>query len=451
MAQGGLDLLRVHIIEQANGSVLLFDDHVEVGGPRIDAATRRQFRDGEPFLCAIVRTPQEPDSIEATVDQQPDVSRAGCAVRADFFSDLLSLHGILEEVHEFLGPQLLRPLRERVAQRGSEVRVHVVVDQDVQPAIVRGLPQRLDLRRLAEASVLRVVVADLDGASGVLPDLYALLHRIDDRLPLPADVGRVESTVASDDLCEFDDFLGRGETAGRIDEAGAHAERTGSHGLLDVCLHRPQLLAVWRPLVESHDRGPDGPVADEARDVDADPVGLHEIEILSVRRPIPLARLRIIFESSRGEFAVPLADRRGRIPAIPDYMGRHALADRALGRRLDEDAEVAVRVDVDEARRHEEALRIDGPVSGSSRQLADSGDSPSLNPNVRGPRGRTGAVEDVPSPDEDAEGHRGGNVRLPIIRFPPRGRAACEKSTLFKVNTNIRSKRIWTATSSRPT
>jgi len=206
-----------------------------------------------------VRAPQEPDSIEAIVDQQPDVPRAGCAVRADFLSEFLSLHGILEEVHEFLGPQLLRPLRERVAQRGSEVRVHVVVDQDVQPAIVRGVPQRLDLRSLAEASVFRVVVADLDGASGVLPDLDAFLHRIDDGLPLPADVGRVESAVASDDLREFDDLLGRGETAGRIDEAGAHAERTGSHGLLDVRLHRPHLPAVWRPLVESHDGGPDGP------------------------------------------------------------------------------------------------------------------------------------------------------------------------------------------------
>src|SRR5213594_3409349 len=62
--------------------------------------------------------------------------------------------------------------------------------------------------------------------------------------------------------------------------------------------HRARFLRGRRSLLEAHRREPHAPVADEARDVDADASRGDELEIFPVRRPIPVFRLRIVLESA---------------------------------------------------------------------------------------------------------------------------------------------------------
>src|SRR3989441_11522173 len=128
-----------------------------------------------------------------------------------------------------------------------------------------------------------------------------------------------------------------------------------------MSLHRARSSGCRSSLLEPHAREPPAPGADGARDVDADPLVGDEIEVFAIRRPIPVFRLRIVFEPPDRELAIPLADRRGRVAAVSDHVRRHTLADRALRRGLDEDADIAVRVNVDETGGDIRPRRVDCP------------------------------------------------------------------------------------------
>ena len=149
--------------------------------------------------------------------KQPDISCAGTLVRFDLGFERLPFRRIPKGREKLIRRELLGPLRERVTQGWPEVRVHVVIRQDVEAARPRGFPERLNLPRLPDAAVLRIVVTDLDGTAGALADLDAFSDGVHDRLALPADVRGVEAVMAGDNLCELDDFLRRREASGRID------------------------------------------------------------------------------------------------------------------------------------------------------------------------------------------------------------------------------------------
>src|SRR5439155_3954768 len=242
------------------------------------------------------------------------------------------------------------PLGQRVAQGRAEIRVCIVVREDIEPTLPCRFPQTLNLRGLSDAAIFRVVVADLHRTTGALADVDAFSDRVDDRLSLSPDVRGVEAAATSDALGELDGLTGGRETSRRIHQAGAHAERAGAHRLVDLSLHGAHFTRCRRPLLEAHRREPHAPVAREARDVDPNALAGHEIEIFGIGRPVPIFRLSIVLEPADREVPISLADRRGRIAAVPDYMGRDPLADRALRGGLDEDSDIAVRVNVDETR-----------------------------------------------------------------------------------------------------
>src|SRR5881409_4520584 len=161
--------------------------------------------------------------------------------------------------------------------------------------------------------------------------------------------------------------------------------------------HRAHFLRGRRSLLEAHRREPHAPVADEARDVDADAFRRHKLEIFPVRRPIPIPCLRIVLESADRELPISLADRRGRIAAIPDHVRRDTLSDRAFRRGLDEDSDIAVRVNVDESGGDIRPRRVDRPVAFRTPEGAHSYDLPAADSNVGGaPRGAR-PVEYTPS------------------------------------------------------
>src|SRR5207245_9850263 len=123
--------------------------------------------------------------------------------------------------------------------------------------------------------------ADLDGTPPAPANLEALPHRVDNRLPLPPDVRRVEPSMAGDDVREFDDFVCRGEASGWIHQARAHAERAGAHCFVDVAFHRSQFVPRRWTFLEAHHREPHAPVTHDSRHVGPDPFALHEVEVLA--------------------------------------------------------------------------------------------------------------------------------------------------------------------------
>src|SRR6266849_10236746 len=130
----------------------------------------------------VLRAPYQPDPIESLVHEQPDVSCAGMLVRFELGFERLPLRRIPKRRQKLLRRELLGPLRKRVTQRRPEVRVHVVIREDVDAAGPRGFPERLDLLPFPDAPVLRIVVTDLDGTAGALADLDALPDGVHDRL-----------------------------------------------------------------------------------------------------------------------------------------------------------------------------------------------------------------------------------------------------------------------------
>src|SRR2546425_11149692 len=147
--------------------------------------------------------------------------------------------------------------------------------------------------------------------------------------------------------------------------------------------HRARFLRGRRSLLEAHRREPHAPVADEARDVDADASRGDELEIFPVRRPIPIPCLRIVLESADRELPISLADRRGRIAAVPDHVRRDALSDRTLRAGLDEDADVAVRVNVDETGGDVRPRGIDRPLPFRTPEAAHAGALPITDSDIR--------------------------------------------------------------------
>ena len=97
-------------------------------------------------------------------------------------------------------------------------------------------------------------------------------------------------------------------------------------------------------------REPDRVVPDEPGEVGGVPDVREEVEVLAERRPgdhRPVEAERV--QPPAHVLARVVRDRRVAPAAVADDLGRHALADRALGRRVREQREVAVAVRVDEA------------------------------------------------------------------------------------------------------
>ena len=91
-------------------------------------------------------------------------------------------------------------------------------------------------------------------------------------------------------------------------------------------------------------------------------------------------------------------------PAVADDLRRDTLEHLRGGLRIDRQREVAVRVDVDEARSHDEPGGIEYLV-GLQRRVADLGDPVVLQQEVAPVRRCPGAIEEPRAGDEHASCH----------------------------------------------
>ena len=131
-------------------------------------------------------------------------------------------------------------------------------------------------------------------------------------------------------LADRDDLVGCRVGAGRIDEARAHAPRPVRERRRCRIAHPVELGGGCRSILRPEHGHPQHPVANEGDAVDRG-LGLVEaVEILPERLPRPVQfRPETCAGSSLviGETGVA-GEWRGRIAAVTDDLGRHALGER---------------------------------------------------------------------------------------------------------------------------
>ena len=86
---------------------------------------------------------------------------------------------------------------------------------------------------------------------------------------------------------------------------------------------------------------------------------------------------------------------------MADHLGGDALPDLALGLGVERQGEVGMRLDVDEAGRHDKAARVDDPRSIGAETPADGDDATRRDRDIGLDRGRAAAVDDLAARDED--------------------------------------------------
>ncbi len=265
----------------------------------------------------------------------------------------------------------------------------------------RALPAALRRVRV----VADVQVRDLRLRAARPGDLEELVDRVQQPRVAVADVARVDAVVLARDRVQAPQLLGRRLPAGVELEPGRHAERARLHRVAHEALHQHHLLRARARPGDARSE-PDARCGRRTRRGSGEwPTSARNSRCSPKRRPGD--RRLVVAEGVQAAAHERLGRRRdGRVApaAVADDLGRHALPDRALGRRVGEDGEVAVAVRVDEARADDLAGRVDHPRCGGALvEAADLGDPSALDRDVAEEGRAAGSVGDPAVPDQDVE------------------------------------------------
>ena len=170
-------------------------------------------------------------------------------------------------------------------------------------------------------------------------------------------VGRVDAVPAAADLAHRDELVLVGAALGRVLEAGRVAPGSLLERLVEEVAHPRQLVRSRRPVLEADHRQPDLAVRGEAEHVDRRRRLLEALEVARGRRPGERHVGRVPVDRLRRELLVE--EREAAEAAVADDLERDALVHGARRARVDEQREVGVAVDVDEAGRDDLAGRVD--------------------------------------------------------------------------------------------
>ena len=216
-----------------------------------------------------------------------------------------------------------------------------------------------------------------------------------------ARVRRVQAPRPAADRTEGAELVRRRGTLGRVLEPGRESPGALLERLLEVPLHRRELVARRRPVLEPHGRQPELAVRDEARDVHRRPGGLEALEVAGRIAPGEGQRRRVPVDRPLREGRI--RDREAAVAAVPDDLGGDALVEGADRARVDEQGVVGVAVDVDEAGDDVEAGGVD--LRRGRGDLADRDDALAGNADIGGDRRPAGAVDHAAVPDRDVDAH----------------------------------------------
>ncbi len=207
----------------------------------------------------------------------------------------------------------------------------------------------------------RLEVIDLDRDTGLFADPDRLIDPLEHLIRFRPHVGDVHAAVRRHRLADLDQFLGRGKVAGRVDQRRRNPEGAVFHGPPHRLAHRVERRGIGRAHRFAHAVDANGRGTDEGTDIGGRSIGHHCVE------PAPepafaLERLRELLE--RGVDDIGAGERLG----VGRRVGRafaHDLGRDAL-RHFTDDPSVAAKqraprmaLDVDEARRHHHATRVE--------------------------------------------------------------------------------------------
>ena len=197
--------------------------------------------------------------------------------------------------------------------------------------------------------------------------------------------------------------------------AGREAEGAGPHAVAD-CVGHPEQLVGGRRLVRvgaplAHHVGAQRGVDDVGADVDRVLPTVERIEVLGERLPVPRQplgqrRARDVLDAlEHADQPVVLLGRRlggGEPDAAVAHRHRRDAVEAGGGEdRVPGRLAVEVGVDVDEARRHHQAVGVDDLGAGGVEAAADLGDHAVADGDVGMDGGRAGAVDDEAVADDE--------------------------------------------------
>ena len=304
---------------------------------------------------------------------------------------------------------------------------------DVAPQLATPLARRIDLEKLAE-DALRIVRIheqrrDVHRPAVALGDAlepgngrrHALGQHEDAFADLPEGAGELEELVLVGEARGHRDAV---LAVVLLERRGREADRAGVQALDDETLHLRHFGCGRRALcgVLVQDIGAHRRMADERSDVRHDAAALEHLQVFRVGLELPLhaGAQRIerhafdVRQIAQGEVAVRGAAGRDGEAAVADHHARHAERDGRRGERVPDELGVEVRVEIDDARREREPLRVHAGAPGA-HVAADRGDAAVRNGEAAVPRRRTGTV-DQPGVVDDQVVHA-----FDLLRFAPRG------------------------------
>ncbi len=162
-------------------------------------------------------------------------------------------------------------------------------------------------------------------------------------------VRRVDPVSAAAHLAHRDELVLVGAALGRVLETGRVTPRALFERLVEQVAHLRELVGPRGPVFEPDDRQPDLAIRYEAQHVDRGRRLLEPLEVTGGRRPGKRDVVGVPVDRLRREFLVE--EREAAEATVPDHLERDALVHRARRTRVDEQREVRVAVNVDEARR----------------------------------------------------------------------------------------------------
>lgn len=179
-------------------------------------------------------------------------------------------------------------------------------------------------------------------------------------LPLAPHVRGVAAVVGGRDLAERGQLAGAGVAAGRVDQRRGDAERAVGHLLGGDSAHPVQLGGRGGAVAIADGSRAQRARADERRDVLRGAAPLDVPEVL--RQPGP-AHLDVQKPAGALELGLqPRGHQRPHRDPLAEHLGGDTLGQLAERPRIPQDAQVRVAEDVDEARAHRLARRVDdGP------------------------------------------------------------------------------------------
>jgi hypothetical protein len=199
-------------------------------------------------------------------------------------------------------------------------------------------------------------------------------------------------------LGERDQLVVVGGAHRRVDQPGGQADGA----VVETVGHQPEdpvaLGRRRRPAIETDDTRPHRAVRDERRHVAGRPGPLDGRQVSRDVGPVQLQlRIEIQIAGSRADLGggggagAGWSDWSDTQPAVPDDLRRHPLPDRAVRRRVGQQGQIGMGVDVDEAGSDHQPGHVDDAAAGRRRPQ----DQPAAaDTDIDGARGRTGTVID---------------------------------------------------------